>query len=99
MIAYQFIVTVFLIYGIHASTREDMIFSFLWRWVFIGMTRMQIKPTHVLKPLFDCTPCMASVWGTIAFWVWELPYGFLGWLTWVFTLAGFNYLINKLINR
>ena len=50
----------------------------------------------ITKPLFDCPPCMASVWG-IPFVllhplnIWSVVY--------LFALCGINYIVMKLISR
>ena len=50
----------------------------------------------ILKPLYDCTPCMASFWGTISFVIYDkMDYIYLP--VWVFALSGFNYILNKLL--
>jgi hypothetical protein len=50
----------------------------------------------IMKPLFDCPPCMASVWG--------IPFALLHplsiWtLVYLFALSGFNYIIMKIISK
>ncbi len=92
-----FIVTVLVIYGVHASTGKDMILGKLWLLCFNILNRFTKKPEFYLKPLFDCTPCMASVYGSIGY---LLTYGLdIGIIVWVFSLTGFNYILNKIINR
>ena len=94
----HFIITVLVIYGVHASTREGMIFEGLYMRVLFLVSRWTKRPEKVLKPLFDCTPCMASFYGTISFVVYgNMP--FIAWPIWVFALSGFNYILNKLLNK
>ena len=89
-----------------------MILQFIDRWVWgliSGLKTDRCTPYNlkrvaiadkVSKVLFDCTPCMASVYGTIAFFIVEFPtQGLVGLPVWVFSLCGFNYLLNKIINR
>ena len=110
----HFIITVLVIYGVHGSTRHNMIFSISWleryfikesgfidysnpdpQYTFVGKVWLKLS-----KALFDCTPCMASVYGTISFFIVEFPtQGLVGLPVWVFSMCGFNYLLNKLINR
>jgi fatty acid desaturase len=52
--------------------------------------------SFILKPLFDCPPCMASVWG--------IPFALLHplsiWtLVYLFALSGFNYIVMKIISK
>lgn len=92
-----FIITVLVIYGVHASTREGMIFWRLWELCFNILDRFTKHPEWYLKPMFDCTPCMASVYGSIGY---LIVYGLdIGIIVWVFSLTGFNYILNKIINR
>ena len=91
----HFIITVLVIYGIHGSTRPGMILGFISEF-----TDRRPKTWYISKALFDCTPCMASVYGTISFFIVEFPtQGLVGLPVWVFSLCGFNYILNKLINR
>lgn len=117
----------FLIFGIHASTRDGMIFGFITKFVNRWIVRFFLwaykdgKPNRIvvnhpdfpdildygvidatekagnttaiiLKPLFDCPPCMASVWG-IPFVliqplsIWSIVY--------IFALSGLNNIIIK----
>jgi len=97
-----FILTVLSIYGIHASTRPGMILSWvrsIFDSVFLKVTKSESITMILLKPLFDCTPCMASIYGTaIHLLLWpQAPMFVL--IIWVFSLSGFNYILNKLINR
>ena len=92
-----FIITVLVIYGVHASTRSGMLFERLWILCFHILDRFSKKPEWYLKPLFDCTPCMASLYGTASY---LIVYGLdIEIVVWVFSLTGFNYILNKIINR
>ena len=95
----SFIVTVLVIYGIHATTREGMIFdhfkyiSYKWLAKKTGF----LFSDRLYKALFDCTPCMASVYGTVSFFIVVYPEQSLFiWPVWVLSLSGFNYLLNKM---
>lgn len=108
----HFIITVLVIYGIHASTRDGMILDILpdiiFKIFFIGVsgksgdvaTSKRAYVAHKLsKALFDCTPCMSSVYGSLSFFLVEFPMQVCWLPVWVFSLAGANYLISKIINR
>ena len=91
----HFIVTVLVIYGVHASTRSGMIFERLWILCFKILNRFTKKPEFYLKPLFDCTPCMASVYGSTGY---LIVNGLdIVIVVWVLSLTGFNYILNKFI--
>jgi hypothetical protein len=104
---YLLLINSFAIFGVYASTRDGMILEFVnnfaTKWICKAFFRFYKDPeivskkaTFILKPLFDCPPCMASIWG--------LPFALLHplsiWpLVYLFALSGFNYVIMKLINR
>lgn len=94
----HFIITVLVIYGIKASTRQGMILFPVYVLVVRALDRlMGERLDYITKPLFDCTPCMASVYGSLSYWLYSPDPSVMGWLVWVFALCGFNYLINKVI--
>ena len=91
----NFIITVLVIYGVHASTREGMIFNRIWWLCFRVLNRFSDRPEWYMKPLFDCTPCMASIYGGTSY---LILYGLdIGIVVWVFSMTGFNYLLNRII--
>ena len=97
----HFLITVLVIYGVHAVTEPGMILSGMYQKIFYTLSRKMKDPSKILKPLFDCTPCMASVYGTISFFMvdsFPTPLVF-SLVVWVFSLCGFNYLLNKTLNR
>ena len=52
----------------------------------------------LLKPLFACPPCMASVHGTIIFFIMLFgSYGILYWPVFCICLCGLNYIITSLL--
>jgi len=51
----------------------------------------------IKKPLFNCPPCMASIWGTAGFIYTGIGWEY--WVVWVLSLAGFNYIVNKLLDK
>lgn len=89
-----------IIFGIHATTRVRMIFhplrkkvSELFEFLLyrkLGEYERTTKVAFILKPLFDCPACMASVWGTVYYFTIgsSLPY-----LVFIFALSGLNWLI------
>lgn len=88
---HAFIVTILVIYGLHATTRGGMIFYKVGEFIYKRNERLA-------KMLFDCTPCMASIYGTISYFVYVYPTQDLFHLpVWVFSLCGTNFLINRLI--
>lgn len=95
----HFLITVLVIYGIHAITRDGMLLGGLYMKILFILSKRIKHPEKILKPLFDCTPCMASVYGTISY---VLYIGFtdpLTYVVWVFSLCGFNYILNKVLNK
>ena len=95
----HFLITVLVIYGIHATTQPQMIFSGLYNKLFYLLSRWMKDPSKILKVLFDCTPCMASLYGSVSFFFFFPEPSFHSWAVWVFSLCGFNWLLNKFINR
>lgn len=73
--------------GVHVLTREGMLLG-----SFAEYTRAVIGEFWC-KPLFDCPPCMASVWGLIG-WLYLNPAMQL--IPYLLLLCGVNALINKL---
>ena len=95
----QFIITVLITYGVKASTGSGMILEFIPITIIKYLTRYLKDETvfKIIKPLTDCTPCMASVYGTISFLLYFPDQSIINWVIWVFALSGFNYLLNKII--
>jgi len=105
-----FFINSLLIFGIYAITGKGMILGFLQRWgtenkpcdnqFFVnGEYQVDVKTQSTMwsKPLFNCPPCMASIWGTAGF-----IYAGIGWeywIVWVLSLAGFNYIVNKMLDK
>lgn len=69
--------------GIHIVTREGMIFGFVERvfaylrdaeeWESLYDRAVVRLAVGVSKPLSECPPCMASIWGTMTLLVLETP--------------------------
>ena len=53
-----------------------------------------------LKPIIFCSYCMASVWGTIFYFIWSFIYGggVLGWIPSIFAIAGTIYVLKSIGN-
>lgn len=91
-----------IIFGIHATTREGMIFHGVKMRVASKIEKLlsrkydfyeaEKKTAFLLKPLFDCAPCMASVWGTIIYFTLNPSYPYLAF---IFGLSGLNFLVNR----
>jgi hypothetical protein len=84
------------IFGVWLSTAEGMIGDEL-RWEFISLW------PNLAKPVVDCPTCMASVYGSLAYWGQYLINDnttdlltFIGWPIFVVCLAGLNGIILKL---
>lgn len=59
-----------------------------------------IEPEWIKKPLFQCLPCMASVWGTIvfiAFYQNDADISFIKYIVYIYCLSGVNRLVEKYI--
>lgn len=78
-----------LIYGVYAVTRDGKLFGFL------------PKGYYLAKPIYDCTVCMSSVWGTIYYLNTHQPQNSFAFVLAVFLhclkLAGFVYLFETCI--
>jgi hypothetical protein len=97
----QFIITVLVIYGVKAATSPGMILEFIEMTSIRLLTRLMKAywVNYISKPLFHCTPCMASVYGTISYWCYADNTTYSGWVIFVFAITGFNWILNKIINR
>lgn len=73
--------------GIHKVTRDGNIFCYIADYI------RSIIGAYWSKPLFDCLPCMASVWGIYG-WLFLQPK--IDIITYVIALSGLNYLTAKL---
>lgn len=109
-----FLINSLFIFGLYAVTGKNMIFGSVQRWklfkprktseeseYFIGMkvetNEGDGRNEMFKKPLFNCPPCMASIWGTGGFLFTGLGWEY--WVVWVLSLAGFNYIVNKVLER
>lgn len=86
------------IYGVNILFQEGHLLEKQGKW-------MRNKfPDWITKPLFDCAICQSSFWGILSF-VFGLPNLFdihFRWfivIPYVFCLAGFNTIVNKLTSK
>lgn len=68
-------INLFLIVGIWKLFQKDMLLGPIGDWLFNALGK------RWSKPVFDCPPCMASVWGTAFFFVSRLQ-ELLPWWAW-----------------
>jgi hypothetical protein len=73
--------------GVHILTRDGMLFGTAAEYI------RSIVGEFSSKPLFDCPPCMASVWGLLG-WFYLIPN--LAIVPYLLVLCGLNALISKL---
>jgi len=73
--------------GVHVLTRDGMLFAPIAEYI------RSIVGEYSAKPLFDCPPCMASVWGLLG-WFYLMPS--LAIVPYLLVLCGVNALISKL---
>jgi len=91
-----FVINVLLIYGIKTATDHGMILEpirigYEIRFKFLGKYQAILA-----KALFDCTPCMSSIYGTFFFFITDASLlGFQFFPIWVLCICGFNGLLNK----
>ena len=97
-----FLINSLIIFGVHASTRQGQVLHFIAKFVYgsalkVPSPKEAYYRTIISKVLFDCPPCMSSLYGSIGFSLFIFPDLSLWWMVgWVFSLCGFNYLLNKL---
>lgn len=104
----QLAINSLLIFGIHASTRRNMLLSYFYQRIAAGLAYCLFKlykkdvcksedhTAIILKPIFDCPPCMASVWG--------LPFALMQplsiWtLVYLASLTGLNFIIMRIVTN
>ena len=92
------VLTSLCIYAIHTATRPQMILE--WLKVKVNnrlLLQLDIDPeklVYINKWLWDCPPCMATLYGTFAFFYTDLSFNFL--LVFVLAVSGLNAVIAKL---
>lgn len=81
------------IFGILALVQPEKIFGWL------GAIIAERLPEKVSFPLCFCAPCMASVYGTISFWLFiASEFSWWWWPVFCITLAGLNYILANLFS-
>lgn len=80
-----FVLNIFIIYGFLNTYKKGNIFDF--------MPTIIKWPVWMMKPLFFCPPCMASVYGIIMFPVIKAPLYYYP--IWVLSLSGAIVVLNK----
>ena len=79
--------------GVHVLTRDGMLFAPVADWIRNSLKGVFNISEFWCKPLFDCPPCMASVWGLLG-WFYLMPS--LAIVPYLLVLCGVNALISKL---
>lgn len=85
--------------GLWVSFRPGMILSKVPKWfVQLLYKECSIRRADLImmlkKPLFDCLPCMASIWGTLFYFMADGGNYFV----FIFSLVGLNFIVKKLID-
>jgi hypothetical protein len=92
----QIIITSLVIFGIHNSFKAEMILNV----IYTKSMKIIVKylPSNLWNPIekvmFTCPPCMASLYGTVAFILFCLP--FYLFIPFIFAVSGLNYILNKI---
>lgn len=95
---YYLLFTSLAIIGFHVTTKEGMIFHKLYLKT-IGYFVLKFSDKAAVyesldKMLFRCPPCMASIYGTIAFILSPFTIGY--YIPFIFALSGLNYVLSKI---
>jgi len=92
-----------LIFGIHAATRNGMLLDFLPSWYIMmygnkGVTNPKLATfiRYTMKPLFNCPPCMASIYTPLMYLIFAHNWVYLP-LT-MLMVCGLNHIISRLID-
>jgi hypothetical protein len=82
--------------GLYKAFDEGMIFFKVGEWMFEALH--PVKLSWVLKPLFNCPPCMGSFWGIVGF---HACYGLFDWrvIPFIFCVSGLNWLLSSIADR
>lgn len=79
--------------GVYVACQDGMIFDFVWRL-------KTLQNETLRKPLFSCPICMASIWGSLFYWLF-VPLGrtaLENWIPFVLCVAGLNYVFTVIIS-
>jgi hypothetical protein len=80
--------------GWHTITSEGMIFYFIRTWLDKRIPQSPLGDL-IYKPLIGCSPCMASFWGSICYWILNYPTR-EALILWIPTIIAVSY-ANKLL--
>lgn len=86
----------FIVFAIHATMEEGMIFEFVQKWYFKATKNWsEKKQEYWSKPLFACPICQTPYYGSAAYW---LIYGnsWQEWLIVIIASMGVNTVFVKL---
>jgi len=92
----QIIITSLVIFGVYNSTKSEMILH-KPKTKLMGLVIFNSSPTiwhPIEKVLFTCPPCMASLYGTVAFICFGLP--IILFIPFIFAVSGLNYILHKI---
>ena len=90
------------IFGVFASIQEGMIFEKFGKLLTKDTKKPKKIPYFWSKPLGTCPICMASIYGTLIFWLFyfigflNYDYIFIIYICYIFSLSGLNYVILSL---
>jgi fatty acid desaturase len=74
--------------GVYAAMGEGMVLEWMQKFLEKISNKNALR---LLRPaLYECPICMASFWGTVFWLIMGAP---VFWLTYVFAVAGLNYII------
>lgn len=85
--------------GFYKAFDDNMVFSFIRKYLIsYRWSSPEFKPKYVhwiWKPIFDCPPCMASLHGFIAFFIF---YGTIDFrvIPFIFCVSGLNWLLSSI---
>jgi hypothetical protein len=98
------------IWGFHCLFQEDHIFEFVADWWYKDDEEKNYSPEpselelkvreYIAKPIFGCAACMASIHGTISYFLFVYrDFGFWLWPVFCIVLCGLNFVIIKLTTK
>lgn len=89
----SFIINSLFIFGLYKITDEDMILEGVGIWL------TETLGSYWSKPVINCPPCMASLWGIFGYLLMS-NYLVVCWYllpVWCICLSGFNYLVSEIV--
>lgn len=82
-------ITALFIWGVYCLFSDGHIFSKFGDWAYNHW------PDWIYKPIIGCSACMASVWGTLAYFT-AFYQGILLWVPFCICICGLNFIIIRL---